>query len=111
VGGLLELVLDSNLELENAVSVILVFDLLGNLLSLLIHSSLVEGLSVVHLVLVHVWVELGELVVHVSCIAVVLNLKVAVSEQRQSSSVSWLEVQLVAQDRDYLRRKEISAQI
>lgn len=82
MGSFFKLVLDSNLKLEHSVSVLLVLNLLGNLLGLLVHGCFVQRLSVVHLVLVHIGVELGELVVHVSCVAVILNLKVAVSKKR-----------------------------
>jgi hypothetical protein len=78
---LLKLVLDRDLQLENLVGVVLVFDRLGDLQGFLVHGGLEQALSVVHFVLVDVWEEFGELVVHVCSISVILNLEVAVSEE------------------------------
>lgn len=62
---LFKLVLYSNLKLENLISIVGVFNLLSNFLSLSVHSSLEERLSMVQLVLVDIWIKLGELVIHV----------------------------------------------
>jgi hypothetical protein len=97
-------VLDGNLQLKNLVGIVGVLNRLGYLLGLCVHSSLEQGLCVVQLVLVIIWKELGELVVHVRGIAVVLDLEVAVSKEGQSSSVSGLELKLVVEDVDDLNK-------
>ena len=57
----------------------------------------------VQLVLDDIWVELGELVIHVSGAAIVLDVEVAVCEQGKSSSVPWAELQLISEDANDLR--------
>ena len=95
-------ILDVHLELQDLVSKIWVIDLLGYLRCFLVHTSLEEALSVVEFVLDDIWVELGELVVHVGGAAVVLDVEVAVREQGKSRSVSWRELELIRQDSNYL---------
>ena len=56
----------------------------------------------VKLVLDHIWVELGELVVHLSCGAVVLDVEVAVREQGKSGAVSWRKLELIREDSYHL---------
>ena len=56
----------------------------------------------VKLVLDHVRVELSQLIVHVGCASVVLNIEVAVGEQGKGSSVSGAELELVGEDADDL---------
>ena len=102
VGHLFQLVLDVHLELQNFVSVVGVINLLGYLRGLLIHASLEEALSVVQFVLDHVLVELGELVVHVSRTAVVLDVEVAVGKQGKGGAVPWRKLKLVRQDTNHL---------
>ena len=57
----------------------------------------------VQLVLDHIWVELGQLVIHVSGAAIVLDVEVAVCEQGKSSPVPWAELQLISEDANDLR--------
>jgi hypothetical protein len=52
----------------------------------------------IELVLVHVGVELGELVVVFGGLCVVLDVEVAVCEQREGSSTAGLELELVVED-------------
>ena len=59
----------------------------------------------VQLVLSDIWVKLGELIVHVSSRAVVLDIEIAVSQQRQGRAVSGRELELVRQDTDDLNGK------
>ena len=56
----------------------------------------------VEFVLSNIWVEFGELVVHISSASVVLNVEVTVGEEGKSRAISWTELQLVRQDSDYL---------
>ena len=100
--NLFKFILNGNLKLKNFVCVILILNGLANLLGFLVHGSLEEGLSVVHLVLVNLWEELGKLIIHICRVTVVLNLIIAVSEKGEGSSVSWLELKLVGEDVDNL---------
>ena len=59
----------------------------------------------VQLVLSDIRVELGELIVHVSSRAVVLDIEIAVGQQRQGGAVSGRELELVRQDTDNLYGK------
>ena len=102
MGHLLKLILDVHLELEDLVRVLGVVDLLSHFLGFLVHASFEQALSVVKLVLNHVWVELGKLIVHISGVTIVLNVKVAVSQQGKSSSIPWAELQLIGQDANNL---------
>lgn len=102
VRHLLKLVLDMHLELQDLVGVIRVIDLLGHLRRLLVHAGLEEALGVVELVLDDIGVELGELVVHIRCAAVVLNVEIAVGQQGKCRSVAWGELELVGEDADDL---------
>ena len=54
----------------------------------------------VHLILVNIREELRQLIVHICRICIVLNIKVAISEERQGGAVAWRELQLIVQDRD-----------
>ena len=99
-----QFILDMGLELEDLIRIFWIFDLLGNFRCLLVHSSLEQALSVVEFVLSNIWVEFGELVVHVGSTSVVLNVEVAVSEEGKSRAVSWTELQLIRQDSDYLQK-------
>ena len=100
-----ELILDVDLELDDAVSVGGVFNLLGNLASLGVEAGLEEALRVVEFVLGHVGVELGELVVHVGRVSVILHVEVAVGEETECSARTGRELQLVGEDCDDLRRE------
>ena len=55
-------------------------NLLSYLKSLCVHASLIETLSMIQLILVDIWVEFGELVVHVGRIGVILDVKVAIAK-------------------------------
>ena len=52
----------------------------------------------VQLVLDHIRVELGELVVHLRCVAIVLDVEVAVRKQGKCGAVSWRKLELVRED-------------
>ena len=71
-----------NLELEDAVGILRVIDLLDNLLSFGVQAVLEEGLGIVEFVALVIRIELGELVVHLACLLIVLDIEVAVREQR-----------------------------
>ena len=84
LGGryLLKLILDANLELQYFIFEVPVFNLLKYLECVLVHSSLVESLSMVQLVgvpSITVAEELRKLVIAVGCPQVILHLEVAVS--------------------------------
>ena len=98
----LELVLDVHLKLKDLVSIVGVVDLLSNLRGFLVEASLKEALGMVEFVLDDVWVELGQLVVHVGCTAIVLNVEVAVGKQRKRGSISWRELEFAREDSNHL---------
>ena len=56
----------------------------------------------VEFVLSNIWVEFGELVVHVGSTSVVLNVEVTVCEEGKSRAISWTELQLIRQDSNHL---------
>ena len=95
VRHLFKLVLDVHLELQDFVGVVGMVNLLCNLGSLLVHARLQETLSVVQLVLDDIWVELGELIVHIRSATVILNVEVAVCEQGKCRSISWRKLKLI----------------
>ena len=92
MGHFLQLVLDVHLQLHNLLSVLWMVDLLGHFRGFLVHTGLEQALSMVKLVLDHVRVELSQLIVHVGCASVVLNVEVAVGEQGKGSPVSGAEL-------------------
>ena len=102
MGDFFQLVLNCDLELQNLLGVVWVLDLLHNLGGVLVHGSLEQTLGVVKLVAVNVWEELCKLVVAICRVSVVLDLEITETEERKSSSVSWRELELVAQDVDNL---------
>jgi hypothetical protein len=53
---------------------------------------------VVELILGNIWVELGELIVHVGGIGVVLDVEVAMSKEGKGGSIARTELQLVRED-------------
>lgn len=59
-------ILNGDLKLEDLFLILRVLDLLSYLLSLDVHASLVQALSMVQLVRVNLRVELGKLIVHLS---------------------------------------------
>ena len=90
------------MELQNLLGVVWVLDLLHNLGGILVHGSLEQTLGVVKLVAVNIWEELCKLVITICRVSVVLDLEITETEERKSSSVSWRELKLVAQDVDNL---------
>ena len=56
----------------------------------------------VEFVLSNIWVEFGELVVHVGSTSVVLNVEVTICEEGKSRAISWTELQLIRQDSNHL---------
>ena len=92
---LFKFILDMGLELENLVGVFWIFNLLGNFGCFLIHSSLEQALSMVKLVLSNIWIEFSELIIHVGCASIVLDVEITVSEQGKSRAISWTELELV----------------
>lgn len=91
-----------HLYLDNSVLVSRVFNLRCHLSSFSVHASLKQRLSVVELILCHVGIELGELVVVFGGFSVVLDVEVAVSEERKSSATAWRKLQFVVKDCDDL---------
>ena len=73
-------------------------NLLSNLGGFLVHAGLQKTLSMVKLVLEHIWVELGQLVVHIRGCCVILDVEVAVGKKGEGSAVSWLELELVCEN-------------
>jgi hypothetical protein len=90
-----KLVLNSDLKLENFLSIVSVLNLLNNFSGLSVESSFEKRLSVIKLVRINIWEKLGQLIVAISRISVILNLKVTETEERKSSSVSWRELELI----------------
>jgi hypothetical protein len=82
VRDLLEFILNGDLKLEHLLLILLVLNLLSHLLGLHVHACLVETLSVIELVGVDFWVELGQLVVHLGRLGVVLDVEVTVAQER-----------------------------
>ena len=56
----------------------------------------------VQLVLINIGIELRQLIIHVSCIRVILNVEVRVPEKGKSRTVAWLELQLIRQNSNHL---------
>lgn len=98
MGHLLKFVLNVTLDLQNAIVVLRVVDLRRHFACLLIHAGLQQALRVVEFVVRHVREELCELVVHLTCCLVVLNVKIAVAKQTQSCAVAGCKLQLVLQN-------------
>lgn len=102
MGHFLQFVLNVNLQLHDALGVSGIFDLLGDFAGFNIEPGLEEALGVVEFVLGDVGVELGQLIVHVRCVAVVLDVEVTVGQQGESRAGTGLELQLVVQNLDHL---------
>lgn len=77
----LEFILNSDLQLQNFVSIVRVLDLLADFGGIGVEGGLEQGLGVVHLVRVHIRVELSQLVVAVGGVTVVLDLEVGEAQQ------------------------------
>ena len=60
----------------------------------------------VEFVLSNIWVEFGELVVHIGSASVILNVEVTVSEEGKSRAISWTELQLIRQYSNYLQKRK-----
>lgn len=73
-----QFVLASDLKLEDLICIFLIFNLLGHLLSFIVHSILIKCLGMIELVRIYFRIELSELVIHVSCICIILDIEVAV---------------------------------
>ena len=63
-----------------------------------VHSVLEQGLGVVKLVALIIWVEFGELVIHLAGLLIVLDIEVTVGEERQRGPAAGCKLQLVGQD-------------
>ena len=102
---LFQLVLDTDLQLQDLVFEVPALDLLQHLQSIGVHAGLVKRLSVVQLVRVPsvtITEELRQLVVAVGGTAIILYLELAVPEQRQGSAVARRELELGREDGDHL---------
>jgi hypothetical protein len=104
VGDLLELILDSDLKLQDLLSEVLVFDLLSHLLGFGVQAGLVKTLCMVELVRVYFREKLGQLIVHVGRLGVVLNVEVAVSKEGKGGSIPGTELDLVGKDTNHLQK-------
>ena len=102
MGHFLQFVLNVNLQLHDALGVSGIFDLLGDFAGFNVEPGLEEALGVVEFVLGDIGVELGQLIVHVRCVAVVLDVEVTVGQQGESRAGTGLELQLVVQNLDHL---------
>jgi len=91
-------ILNVDLDLYNFVRILRILNLRSYLASFGIHTGLEQRLGMIELVLVHVGVELGELVVVFGGLCVVLDVEVAVCEQREGSSTAGLELELVVEN-------------
>ena len=58
----------------------------------MVHGSLEKRLSVIEFILINIREKLGQLIVAISSITIVLDLKVAVTKQRETSPISRLEL-------------------
>lgn len=72
-------ILDVYLKLDDAICEGGIFNLLSNFRSFSVKASFEQALGMIQLVLAHVGEEFGELVIHVSCIAIVLDVEITVS--------------------------------
>ena len=97
---LFEFILDSDLELDYLVLVLGTGDALAHLEGLLVHATLVQALGVIDLVVLCVWEETGQLVVHVGRVLEVLHMVIAVAQQAEGRSVARVELELIGQDVD-----------
>ena len=105
---LLQFILDVHLKLQDSFCILLRLDLLYHFGCFVVQASLEQTLRMVHLVLVDIGIELRQLVIHICRTCIILNIEVAVTEQREGCTVSRTELQLVVQDANDLGVLSIS---